>query len=107
MADPLCRNQTNLAIKGIIGLKAMSKIAQMTKHEDPWNKHAVEYLERWKDFAINKEAKPPHTTLSYGDKNSHGNYLFLSFFLPVPPTPYVNSHLQAFSTTSMPTSYSA
>lgn len=77
-ADHSYRNQTNLAIKGIIGLMAMSKVAQMTKHEDPWNKYAVEYLERWKDFAINKEANPPHTTLSYGDKNSHGEHLSLS-----------------------------
>ncbi|KAK4194579.1 hypothetical protein QBC40DRAFT_319021 [Triangularia verruculosa] len=65
-------NQTNLAIKGIIGLKAMSKIAQLTNNSDEFKDKAEDYLMTWKAYAINYDANPPHTTLSYGDKDSHG-----------------------------------
>ncbi len=65
-------NQTNLAIKGIIGLKAMSEIAQLTGNDDPYGETADRYLKGWKDLGINTKANPPHTTLSYGDGNSHG-----------------------------------
>ncbi|KAK0614984.1 hypothetical protein B0T17DRAFT_563197 [Bombardia bombarda] len=65
-------NQTNLAIKGIIGLKAMSQIAQLTNNEDTFGAIADDYLKRWQAFAINTEANLPHTTLSYGDNSSHG-----------------------------------
>lgn len=65
-------NQTNLAIKGIIGLKAMSNIASLTKNKDTFGTVADMYLANWKQYAINNNANPPHTTLSYGDNNSHG-----------------------------------
>ncbi|KAK4654332.1 hypothetical protein QC762_402950 [Podospora pseudocomata] len=65
-------NQTNLAIKGIIGLKAMSQIAQLTNNTDDFKDKAEDYLMTWKAYAINYDASPPHTTLSYGDKDSHG-----------------------------------
>ena len=67
-----CSNQTNLAIKGIIGLKAMSQIALLTNNDDPFAEVADRYLKGWKELAINSQANPPHTTLSYGDKDSHG-----------------------------------
>jgi len=50
----------------------MSEIAKLTKNEDKWSKTAFDYLETWKGYAINQDANPPHTTLSYGDKDSHG-----------------------------------
>ncbi|KAL2264443.1 hypothetical protein VTK26DRAFT_8 [Humicola hyalothermophila] len=65
-------NQTNLAIKGIIGLQAMSRIAQMTNNTDEFGDIARSYLESWKSLAVNFNATPPHTTLSYGDDESHG-----------------------------------
>ncbi|KAL2198179.1 hypothetical protein P885DRAFT_34650 [Corynascus similis CBS 632.67] len=65
-------NQTNLAIKGIIGLKAMSRIARLTDNEDKYGEIADRYLEGWKELGINSQANPPHTTLSYGDNDSHG-----------------------------------
>ncbi|KAJ4287091.1 hypothetical protein N0V88_007785 [Collariella sp. IMI 366227] len=65
-------NQTNLAIKGIIGLRAMSEIAKITNNDDPFGEVAQRYLEGWQNLAINKDANPPHTTLSYGDNDSHG-----------------------------------
>ncbi|KAK3682152.1 hypothetical protein B0T22DRAFT_277242 [Podospora appendiculata] len=65
-------NQTNLALKGIIGLKAMSQIANLTGNDDKFGAIAHDYLTKWKGLAINTNANPPHTTLSYGDNNSHG-----------------------------------
>ncbi|KAK4133796.1 DUF1793-domain-containing protein [Trichocladium antarcticum] len=66
-------NQTNLAIKGIIGLKAMSRIAELTNNNDTFGAIADEYLEGWKTFAIDSDGYGPHhTTLSYGDHDSHG-----------------------------------
>ncbi|KAB5539391.1 hypothetical protein GE09DRAFT_1226209 [Coniochaeta sp. 2T2.1] len=65
-------NQTNLALKGIIGLKAMGEIAKLTGNVDSYAATAEDYLTKWQDFAINRDANPPHTTLSYGDANSHG-----------------------------------
>ncbi|KAL1872452.1 hypothetical protein VTK73DRAFT_1489 [Phialemonium thermophilum] len=65
-------NQTNLALKGIIGLKAMSRIARLTGNDDTFGATADDYLRKWQGFAINTDANPPHTTLSYGDNSSHG-----------------------------------
>ncbi|KAJ5220115.1 hypothetical protein N7468_009319 [Penicillium chermesinum] len=68
-------NQTNLALKGMIGIQAMSVIARETGHTaDATNYSSIakDYIGKWQDLAINKDASPPHTTLSYGDSNSHG-----------------------------------
>ncbi|KAI0402538.1 glutaminase GtaA [Xylaria palmicola] len=68
-------NQTNLAIKGIIGLRAMADIADMTGHADDKTRYldtATSYLRQWQDLGINRAANPPHATLSYGDGASHG-----------------------------------
>ncbi|KAK3394880.1 hypothetical protein B0H63DRAFT_385879 [Podospora didyma] len=65
-------NQTNLAIKGIIGLKAMSKIARLTGNKDTFGAVADMYLTNWIIYAVNNKADLPHTTLAYGDDNSHG-----------------------------------
>lgn len=66
------RNQTNLAIKGIIGLRAMGEIAKLTGNDDQFSAVAENYLDEWKRLAINWDTEVPHTTLSYGDKSSHG-----------------------------------
>lgn len=68
-------NQTNLALKGIIGLRAMSEIADLTDHADDaesYGKTARDYIAKWQGYGINSAAKLPHTTLSYGDGESHG-----------------------------------
>ncbi|KAJ6085590.1 hypothetical protein N7499_005219 [Penicillium canescens] len=68
-------NQTNLALKGMIGIQAMSVIAERTGNtEDAANYSSIahDYITKWQDLAIAKGATPPHTTLSYGDTNSHG-----------------------------------
>ncbi|KAF3014023.1 hypothetical protein E8E14_010344 [Neopestalotiopsis sp. 37M] len=68
-------NQTNLALKGIIGLRAMSEIAKLTGHSDDektYGDTATSYISQWQNLGINSAANPPHTTLSYGDGDSHG-----------------------------------
>ncbi|KAK8083629.1 hypothetical protein PG996_002410 [Apiospora saccharicola] len=68
-------NQTNLAIKGIIGLRAMSEIAKLTGNSDDEKRFgdtATSYLSQWQSLGTNSAANPPHTTLSYGDADSHG-----------------------------------
>ncbi|ORY68717.1 uncharacterized protein BCR38DRAFT_455604 [Pseudomassariella vexata] len=73
-AGPLS-NQTNLALKGIIGLRAMSEIAKLTGNsgdEKTYGDTATSYVSQWQNLGINSAANPPHTTLSYGDGASHG-----------------------------------
>ncbi|KAF7718747.1 Glutaminase [Penicillium ucsense] len=68
-------NQTNLALKGMIGIQAMSVIAERTGHvADAKNYSTIahDYIKQWQTLGINSKANPPHTTLSYGDDNSHG-----------------------------------
>ncbi|CAG8221974.1 unnamed protein product [Penicillium salamii] len=73
-AGPLA-NQTNLALKGIIGIQAMAVIANQTGHTADaadYSRIAKDYITQWQDLAIAKGANPPRTTLSYGDPASHG-----------------------------------
>jgi hypothetical protein len=68
-------NQTNLAIKGIIGLRAMAEISALTDHQEDASKYmetATSYIQQWQQLGINAAADPPHSTLSYGNATSHG-----------------------------------
>ncbi|KAI1121927.1 glutaminase GtaA [Nemania abortiva] len=68
-------NQTNLAIKGIIGLRAMADISKITGHANDSSMYlniSTSYIKQWQTLGINSEANPPHTTLSYGNESSHG-----------------------------------
>ncbi|KAI1081380.1 glutaminase A [Whalleya microplaca] len=68
-------NQTNLALKGIIGLRAMSEIAKMTGNTvdaDTFGDNATSYIAQWQTLGINSAANPKHATLSYDDPDSHG-----------------------------------
>jgi hypothetical protein len=68
-------NQTNLALKGIIGIEAMSVIAQKTGNTaDSTNFHniATDYISKWQGYAVVTSANPPHTNLAYQDDSSHG-----------------------------------
>ncbi|KAI0486729.1 DUF1793-domain-containing protein [Xylaria cf. heliscus] len=66
-------NQTNLAIKGIVGLQAMSYIATLANNTadaiDYANK-AKSYYDQWEYFAIDPSRK--HTTLAYQWRSSWG-----------------------------------
>jgi hypothetical protein len=68
-------NQTNLALKGIIGLEAMSQMSRIideTADADNYTAIAHDYITRWVDLGINKAANPPHAILTYNDDTTHG-----------------------------------
>ncbi|KAF1812219.1 glutaminase GtaA [Eremomyces bilateralis CBS 781.70] len=74
----LLANQTNLALKGIIGIEAMSQIADLTgAHDEAQNYTSIahEYISKWQTYGIAHDANPPHTTLNYG-KNESFNLLY-------------------------------
>ncbi len=76
-ANTLRRNQTNLAIKGIIGIEAMAQIAARTGHmEDHRNFTNIShtYIEKWMGYGIaetSSEFDKPHTTLAYGMNDTY------------------------------------
>jgi len=68
-------NQTNLALKGIIGISAMAKIANLTGNTADATNYtniAQDYITQWQSLGIAHDANPPHTTLAYGQNNTHG-----------------------------------
>ncbi|CAG8960693.1 hypothetical protein HYFRA_00013461 [Hymenoscyphus fraxineus] len=68
-------NQTNLAIKGIIAIGAMGKIAETVGQQDDarnFTAIAKDYVGKWVDFAMTTEGGLPHTNLAYQDPKSHG-----------------------------------
>lgn len=70
-----CRNQTNLALKGMIGIEAFSVISEMTDNPEEahnYTQTAHDYIKKWQTLGVNHDANPPHATLSYGDGKSHG-----------------------------------
>jgi hypothetical protein len=71
-AGPLV-NQTNLAIKGVIGIATMSKISEAVGKDDDaknFTSIANDYYDQWKGFAIDPSDK--HLMLSYNWRNSNG-----------------------------------
>ncbi|KAI9648835.1 hypothetical protein NHQ30_003476 [Ciborinia camelliae] len=68
-------NQTNLALKGIIGIGAMASIAEITAHPTVaanYSNIAKEYVTKWMDLAIvNSTTALPHTSLNYGNATSY------------------------------------
>ncbi|TVY25220.1 Glutaminase A [Lachnellula hyalina] len=68
-------NQTNLALKGIIGIEAMAVIANLTGNSADSSNYtsiAHDYISKWQDYGIAHDAVPPHTTLGYGLNDTHG-----------------------------------
>lgn len=68
-------NQTNLALKGIIALKGMAQIANLTGNATGatyYDGVANDYLPQWVGFGLNNASSPPHTVLDYNDPTSHG-----------------------------------
>lgn len=75
ISDDLISNQTNLALKGIIGIEAMAEIANLTGNTADganYTNIAHDYISQWQNLGIAHEANPPHTTLSYGANDTHG-----------------------------------
>lgn len=74
-------NQTNLALKGIIAIEAMSVVARKIGNlpdAENYTSIAHDYVEKWQKLAVVREANPPHTSLAYQDRDSHGTLLFMS-----------------------------
>lgn len=66
-------NQTNLAIKGIVGLQAMSDIATIagdTTSAQNYSSTASSFYSQWEGFAIDPSGR--HTVLSYQWRSSYG-----------------------------------
>lgn len=70
-------NQTNLAIKGIIGIQAMAQIANLTGNtgdSQNFSDIAHDYITKWMDFGIAQTSDNftrPHTTLAYGQNDTY------------------------------------
>jgi hypothetical protein len=59
-------NQTNLALKGIIGIRAMSTVADLTGHAkdaEQYKTIADSYIEKWQEYAISRDQT--HAKLAY------------------------------------------
>lgn len=59
-------NQTNLALKGIIGIKAMSEIADLVGEADDaahYKKVSDAYIEKWQEYGISRDKT--HAKLAY------------------------------------------
>lgn len=68
-------NQTDLALKGIIGIQAMAVIANLTDNQADganYTNIALDYITQWQTLGIAHDANPPHTTLSYGMNDTYG-----------------------------------
>jgi len=68
-------NQTNLALKGIIGLEATAQIASRigeTSDAKNYSNIAHDYITKWQDLGINKADNPSHTILTYNNASTHG-----------------------------------
>ncbi|TDL28683.1 DUF1793-domain-containing protein [Rickenella mellea] len=66
-------NQTNLAIKGIVGIKAMSVISGrlgFAENESNYSSIATSYAMQWQSLAT--ASNEQHLTLSYGNDSSWG-----------------------------------
>lgn len=53
----------------------MAVIANKTGHTadgQNYTKIAHSYINQWQDFGIARNASPPHTTLAYGQNDTHG-----------------------------------
>ncbi|KAI5119766.1 hypothetical protein M0805_009237 [Coniferiporia weirii] len=73
MTDISNNNQTNTALKGIIGIAAMAKIAEIANVKDDqshFNDVATSYIGQWASNAV--AGDNTHVDFLYGDTNSNG-----------------------------------
>ncbi|KAJ7836329.1 hypothetical protein B0H14DRAFT_3460711 [Mycena olivaceomarginata] len=66
-------NQTNLAIKGIIGIRAMAEISKLLGDNAKYTNYssiAADYVTKWTTLSASKTG--PHLTLDYNDDASWG-----------------------------------
>ncbi|OQE20019.1 hypothetical protein PENSTE_c014G03865 [Penicillium steckii] len=58
--------QTNLALKGIVGINAMSKLAELTGHDEDakrFKETADEYVAKWEEYGMSRDKS--HAKLAY------------------------------------------
>jgi hypothetical protein len=68
-------NQTNLALKGIIGLEAMSQISTLIGEDaDAKNYTSIahDYISQWMHLGNNQNDNPRHSILNYDNPTTHG-----------------------------------
>ena len=68
-------NQTNLALKGIIGIAAMAEISTRvgeTADAANFTSIAKDYIAKWEAIGVNTASDPPHTILTYNNASTHG-----------------------------------
>lgn len=68
-------NQTNLALKGMIGLEAMSQISKLIGEDadaQNYTNIAHDYITKWQDLGLNKNDDPQHSILNYNNASTHG-----------------------------------
>ena len=66
-------NQTNLALKAILGINAMGKIAELTENKkdaEEFNDTSYEYMNAWEGYAF--EQNSTHAKLAYQLNDSWG-----------------------------------
>jgi hypothetical protein len=98
-------NQTNLAIKGIVGLAAMREIASLAGQSSDsanFSTTASEYFSKWETYAIDPSGK--HTVLSYQYRSSYGllynTFPSLLLNLSIIPSSIFNMQSAFYPTTS-------
>lgn len=68
-------NQTNLALKGIIGIQAMSQISSLVGEDaDSQNYSSIahDYIDQWQGLGLNTADDPAHSILNYNNATTHG-----------------------------------
>jgi hypothetical protein len=71
-AGPLA-NQTNLALKAILGIRAMGEIATLTENKNDakyFTKTSEEYMHKWQNYTFDKNGT--HAKLAYQLNESWG-----------------------------------
>lgn len=68
-------NQTNLALKGMIGIQAMAEIAKLVGQDadaQNYTNIAHNYINQWQGLGLNLADNPGHSTLNYNNASTHG-----------------------------------
>jgi hypothetical protein len=68
-------NQTNLALKGIIGIEAMSQLSKLVGEDEDaqiYTTIAHDYITKWQALTIDTSDDFPHTMLNYGNTTTWG-----------------------------------
>ncbi|KAF2825873.1 DUF1793-domain-containing protein [Ophiobolus disseminans] len=68
-------NQTNLALKGVLGIEAMSRMSEIIGETDDaqsYTEIAHDYITKWQEYGMNMADDPKHSMLQYNNPASHG-----------------------------------